>query len=205
MTLANSSDSIDSTQSTNANPTGEHKSDSQNLLENPLSNGIEVLRNEQGSPVKGSGQLPRWTGFRKKTLWDVIQLFLVPVLLLILGSTLSQQAAERQNKLAYDKAKQDTLVKYFDQMAVSLKDGLLEAQPRSEQFIIAQCLTVTALQSLDRNRQHLIFQFLRASRLSNKKDGQRTGLPYHAQMDKANLVYSDLRAPRKIERIRIES
>ena len=108
------------------------------------------------------------------------------------------------------KAKQETLVKYFDQMADALKDGLPNEKNGSNKFIIAQTKTVIALQSLDRKRQHLIVQFLLSSGLSKVsaqplyekygKDGKygnpqlRVGdfvLLYKAQMSKANLVNSD--------------
>jgi uncharacterized protein YjbI with pentapeptide repeats len=149
----------------------------------------------------------RWTGVGEKTGWDVFQLLVLPAVIAAgaAGGTvyLQNQAKERELAVSSDKAKQDTLVKYLDQMADSLKDGLLKAEPGSEKFIVAQARTVTALQSLDRNRQHLVIQFLQASGLnkaSEKTDPKNPGklsadskvLLYAAQMSKANLANSDL-------------
>lgn len=152
----------------------------------------------------------QWTGVKEKKLWDFMQLLLFPALLAIGGFWLNQQAAERQDslsqqrrqqdqQLADDKAKQDTLVKYLDQMADSLKDGLLRAKPSTEKFIIAQARTVTVLQSLDRRRQQLVIQFLKASGLNKanentgpNKSATQKALLYQAQMEKANLSNSDL-------------
>lgn len=121
---------------------------------------------------------------------------------------LADDRAKQDRQLADDRAKQDTLVKYLDQMAGSLKDGLLDAKPGSKEFVIAQSKTVLALQSLDRNRQHLVVQFLRASGLSDAPTGKwktrfnngiLNDLPaksrvllYKAQMEKADLTNSDL-------------
>jgi uncharacterized protein YjbI with pentapeptide repeats len=149
----------------------------------------------------------RWTGVGEKTGWDVFQLLVLPAVIAAgaAGGTvyLQNQAKERELAVSSDKAKQDTLVKYLDQMADSLKDGLLKAEPGSEKFIVAQARTVTALQSLDRKRQHLVIQFLQASGLnkaSGKTDPKNPGklsadskvLLYAAQMSKANLANSDL-------------
>jgi uncharacterized protein YjbI with pentapeptide repeats len=160
-----------------------------------------------------------WSGFKEKKGWDFAQLLAVPLVLALVGWGLNEYAKERDQKqqltdkekdqaIADDKAKQDTLVKYFDQMADLLNSGLLKAAPGSEKFIIAQAKTVIALQSLDRKRQHLVIQFLSASGL-NKADlilspfnFDQNGnirlnesehvLLYQAEMEKANFTNSDL-------------
>ncbi len=173
----------------------------------------------------------KWTGIPEKRGWDFAQLLAVPVVLALVGWGLNEYAKERDHRqqqaekekeqliadnkaqqdrqLADDKSRQDTLVKYLDQMADSLKDGLLNAKPGNNEFVIAQSRTVLALQSLDRKRQHLAVQFLRASGLSDAPDdqwqpkldvhGNIANLPaksrvllYRAQMEKANLANSDL-------------
>ncbi|MHC5821849.1 MAG: pentapeptide repeat-containing protein [Nostoc sp.] len=165
----------------------------------------------------------KWTGFQDKKGWDFLQLLIAPILIAGVGFGLQesvkqrdtqQQKAEkeRQESIAEDKAKEDTLNKYLDQMEDLLKAGLLNINMRSknpyksyhsEQFIIAQIKTVVAIESLDRNRQQLVIQFIEASgfnNTSNKTDPKNPTewgktdrvLLYNAKMRKANLAGSDL-------------
>jgi hypothetical protein len=118
---------------------------------------------------------------------------------------IQQQKAdkEREQLLAENKIKQDTLTKYLEQMEELLNNGLLKAEIGSDKFIVAQTKTVIALQSLDRNRQQIVIQFLESSGFNNSS--QKTDplnrrkwgktdrlLLYRANMRKANLVNSDL-------------
>lgn len=165
----------------------------------------------------------KWTGFQDKKGWDFLQLLIAPLLIAGIGFGLQdsvkqrdiqQQKAdkEREQSIAEDRAKEDTLKKYLDQMEDLLKAGLLNINMRSknsydsyksDQFIIAQTKTVLAIQLLDRNRQQLVIQFIEASGFNNtskKTDPEKPTewgktdrvLLYKAQMRKANLVGSDL-------------
>lgn len=179
------------------------KDDGKTSAADDWSEAIEQLKAERGLPG-GARKAGKWvwqhTGFKGKTLWDFLQLLVVPLTLALVGFGLQDFAKQREQQIADDKAKQDTLVEYLDQMADSLNAGLLKEKPGSEKFIIAQARTVTALQSLDRKRQHLIIQFLRASGLSKTSDqttaeklaDQDRVLLYQAQMEKATLINSDL-------------
>lgn len=155
-----------------------------------------------GSPLQRWWE---WTGIKEKKGWDFLQLLIAPVLLGAIALGLQEYVKEHDQKVADDKAKQDTLVKYLDQMADSMKDDLLTAKPGDKRFIVAQARTVLALQSLDKKRQHLVVQFLQATGFNKVgkqrplgKDGMvhlRSGekvLLFQAQLSKANLVNSDL-------------
>jgi uncharacterized protein YjbI with pentapeptide repeats len=134
-------------------------------------------------------QIWQWTGLRDKKRWDILELLIFPLGLVLATSLLQQCTKERELQVSDDKAKQETLVKYLDQMSELLKDGLLKSSFNSEKFIISQAKTVTALQSLDAKRQHTVIQFLAAANL-NKLNG--LGLLYEAHMSKAELSGSDL-------------
>jgi uncharacterized protein YjbI with pentapeptide repeats len=147
----------------------------------------------------------RWTGLGEKKGWDIVTSLSIPLVVFGGGILFNYYNGKQQEKAAIEKANQDTLVKYLDQMADSFKNGLLQAKPDSDKFIIAQTRTVIALQSVDKKRQHLIIQFLQASKLNQVsdtikldkdskvqwKEGDRV-LLYQAQMSKANLTNSDL-------------
>jgi hypothetical protein len=65
-----------------------------------------------------------------------------------------------------DKAQQETLVKYLDQMSEAIKtDNLLNEKPYTKTFLIAQIRTITALQSLNSDRRRAVIQFLRTANL----------------------------------------
>jgi uncharacterized protein YjbI with pentapeptide repeats len=134
-------------------------------------------------------RLWQWTGFKEKKLWDFLQLLILPIGLVLVTFLLQQCVKQRELEVSDDKAKQETLVKYLDQMAELLKEGLPKSPINSEKFIIAQSATVTTLQSLDSKRQYVVIQFLAAANL-NHLNGK--GLLYKARMSKAQLSNSDL-------------
>ncbi len=98
---------------------------------------------------------------------------------------------KREQEISTNKANQETLVNYQDRMSELLQKGLLKTTNiNSDIFIIAQAKTVTVLQSLDPERQHLIIQFLDASKLSIQPGS--FGILYQAKMSKAKLTGADL-------------
>jgi uncharacterized protein YjbI with pentapeptide repeats len=141
------------------------------------------------------------TGFGEKTLWDVIQIVAVPSALAVAGFwfqdftkkqdvKLAESKTKQELQVADSKAKQETLTKYLDQMSDLLEKGLLKSKQDSPIFIIAQSKTVTALQSLDTERQRLLIQFFKSANL-NTLDGGK-GLLFKARMSKAQLQGIDL-------------
>lgn len=145
----------------------------------------------------------KWTGFQNKTGWDFLQLLVAPVFLTVVAIGLQEYVKQKDTQMTDIKIKQDTLTKYLDQMDDLVKGGLLEAKIGSDKFIIAKTKTVIAIQSLDRNRQHLVILFLESSKFNNtsiktdplfpmKWNKSDKVLLYQAEMSKANLVNSDL-------------
>jgi uncharacterized protein YjbI with pentapeptide repeats len=142
-----------------------------------------------------------WTGFREKKLLDLVQILFVPVAIAAAGIWFQDNIKGREEssakiktveelKVADSKAKQETLTKYLDQMSDLLEKGLLKSKQDSPIFIIAQSKTVTALQSLDTERQRLLIQFFKSANL-NTLDGGK-GLLFKARMSKAQLQGIDL-------------
>jgi uncharacterized protein YjbI with pentapeptide repeats len=123
---------------------------------------------------------------------------------------ISQFAKQREQQSAIDKAQQEALVKYLDQMAELIKkDDLLKAKSGTKTFLIAQIKTVTVLQQLDPNRQRAVIQFLRTANLfdtSNRTNSFEPseaisknvykiasyGLLYKARMPMINFKNADL-------------
>ena len=133
-----------------------------------------------------------WTGFaeysgsvssrfdRPKSLWDWLDLLLVP-LLLALGAwllnrsarTREQEAEERrveeQQKIEEDRSRDDALQKYLDTITDLLNDGLRESEQDDVKRIIARARTLTVLRQLDEERKGLLLQFLSESGLIGKE------------------------------------
>ena len=99
---------------------------------------------------------------------------------------------QRDQRRDDDLARQEILFGYLDNMAEAMSNGLLEANPGSSLFVIAQTRTVTALSTLDSERQSSIIQFLHTADLYNPAKPKR-GLLYQARMFKADLSQHDLR------------
>jgi uncharacterized protein YjbI with pentapeptide repeats len=150
----------------------------------------------------------KWTGIVEKKGWDIFQLAVttsIPLLLFFGAQYFSTKTNEQQKQAATDKAQQETLVKYLDQMFEAIKtDNLLSNKLENKAFIIAQIRTITTLQSLNPDKQRAIIQFLRTADLLNPTASSRIyaankkhktdshGLFYKALMPAINLNSIDL-------------
>lgn len=151
----------------------------------------------------------RWkaTGFLDKTLWDWLQLLIVPVILAGGGlaftwkstrterhiaekryeqdQELAQRRYEQDQQIALDKQREDLLQIYLDRMS----ELLIEKQLRSSQSDddvcnVAQARTMSILIRLDATRVGYVFSFLRQAGLL--KSPQRT-----VNLSQANLPNVD--------------
>lgn len=143
---------------------------------------IAALEAER-SPAK---RFWNWTGFSEKKGWDFLQLLIVPAVLSIAALSFQQVAKENEQRLADDRARQEILSKYLDQMSELLMNkGLRKAKPDAEVFILAQARTATALRGLDTERQNLLIDFLRSSNLLVPE--KSAGILQKIYLTKANL------------------
>src|SRR5438128_1123169 len=117
-------------------------------------------------PTKGSNFQ------RAKTLWDWLQLLIIPVVLAVAGFWLNQIQKSREEKTTERRAKieqettlnnqrQAALQGYIDQMSeLLLKEHLRESKPEDEVRKIARVRTLTVLQQLDAVRKFSVLLFL---------------------------------------------
>ena len=148
------------------------------------------------TPLIWAGYQAGWTGFSDQTLWNWMQLLIIPAVLGV-GALLFQMAerrAERENRL--ERQRQETLRTYFDRMSdLLIKENLRNAKEDSEARIVARARTVSALRSLDGQRIAQLIQFLTESNLGG--DTLLTIDLYQADLQKAhfgavNLQRADL-------------
>jgi uncharacterized protein YjbI with pentapeptide repeats len=115
---------------------------------------------------------PRWTGFAGKTLWDWLELLLIPLALAAVAFGLNYFANEREQRrddrraareraLAADARRDDALRIYLQQMSsLMLERDLRTSRPGSEVQAVARAFTLTVLRRLDSERKGLVVRFL---------------------------------------------
>jgi len=131
-------------------------------------------------------------GVAGKTPWDLIQLLIIPLVLLVIGSLFSYQqnqtslqVSERQHQtdlqlsqqqhdidvqIAQDQQRETTLKTYMDNMSdLLLNQKLQESKPNDEVRVVARVRTLIALQQLDAKRKGLLLQFLYEAKLIDGK------------------------------------
>jgi uncharacterized protein YjbI with pentapeptide repeats len=135
------------------------------------------------------GYLVDWTGFKDftppnpdyvqaKTLWDWMDLLLIPFILALAAYVLnrSERQAERERaeetaklerKIATDRQQELALQTYLDKMTDLLLREKLRTSMNNEARNMATIRTITLLRGLDANRRKFVLLFLKGSGLIN--------------------------------------
>lgn len=120
------------------------------------------------------------TGFAGKTLWEWLQLLIIPLVLAAGGylftftmSRNERKAADRHNQtereIAQDNQCEAALQEYIDKMAeLLLEKHLRESKPEDEVRKIARVRTLTVFPRLDSKRKGSALQFIYEAGLINK-------------------------------------
>ena len=145
----------------------------------------EKLNHDQHNQRKA---IIKETGFSGKTLWDWLQLLIIPIMLASGGfwfslqqSDISAQASQRQHdsdqkiatenrqndmQIALDQQRETTLKTYLDDMSdLLLNHHLRTSKPGDEVSLVARERTLTTLRRLDAPRNGIVVQFLRDASL----------------------------------------
>jgi hypothetical protein len=169
------------------------------------------------------GQHYQWTGFGesvqpkpdnqeeiqpRKTLWDWLQLFIVPLALAAIGLWFAAQQDAHQQQIEEKRARSDRQIEeqraqdaalqaYLDQMSqLMLERKLRGSEEGSEVRTLAQARTRTVLTRLDDRRKGSVVQFLYEASLINKKNPVVSlSTPVVAALERVNvgLLDADLR------------
>ena len=145
-----------------------------------------------------------WTGFFHRTLWDGMQLLLVPVVL-TLGTflfilvisrnerNLAQLRDHTAHDIALDRQREAVLQAYLGRMSeFLLANHLRLSDPGDEIRVLAQAQTVTALSRLDTARKGNLLRFLYESHLINTDLGSRIITLNGAEVRGVDLRVADL-------------
>src|SRR5215213_1592863 len=162
------------------------------------------------------GQHYQWTGFGesvqskpdnqeiqpRKTLWDWLQLFIVPLALAAIGLWFSAQQdaqqqrieakrAESEQQIEKQRAQDAALQAYLDQMSQLMLEGdLRSSKVHSEVRTLARARTQTVLGRLDSRRKGSVVQFLYEASLIDKENPVIS--LSHVPLRGANLSGADL-------------
>ena len=164
------------------------------------------------------GYSVQWTGFGSaepadsKTLWDWLDLLLVPAFLtgtaLLLRQSGRQSERQRvkdrqalEQEIETDRQQEEALQAYFDRIIeLVLKEKLSKFSPDDIRNV-ARTRTLSVLRRLDSRRKGMVLLFLRDSRLIDRNDAVidlcgadlRGALLAQASLKRVNLAEADLR------------
>src|SRR5215217_4881648 len=183
---------------------------------------VWVMVEQMGKQAAGEkqGRKP-WTlrELGGKTLWDWLQLLIVPVALSLItvafalwqdtrqervenqrtrqAQKIEDQRAEAERELAEQRAQDEALQAYLDQMSqLMLEKKLLEAEPGDPVHTLAQARTSTAILRLDSEHNLSVTRFLSNSGLAASSEASpkllREITLSHATLSGAHLSTADL-------------
>jgi uncharacterized protein YjbI with pentapeptide repeats len=130
-----------------------------------------------------------WTlkEFGGKTVWDWMDLLIVPLALALITvaltivftwqqesrqSRIEEQRAQAERELEEQRAQDEALRAYFDQMSsLLLEKDLRASEEESEARTLARARTLTVLGSLDPSRKTTVMQFLVEAELVQRVEG----------------------------------
>jgi uncharacterized protein YjbI with pentapeptide repeats len=132
---------------------------------------------------------PAWTGFSgspspiigvpPKTLWDWLDLLIIPIVIAVSVWFLNRSETRKERQIAqirYDTAQErlhdETLQKYYDKMAeLLLKHNLRDSESEYDEVrSVARATTLAVLRMLDGKRKADVLKFLYASDLINENN-----------------------------------
>jgi uncharacterized protein YjbI with pentapeptide repeats len=170
---------------------------------------MRLRRNKIGRP-----KTKFWT-LEGKTIWEVLQLLIIPVVLAGIAICFQRAEASRSEAIEADRAEAEILRNYFNSMTDLLLVKNLRSSPGGSEVIsVARSITLSSLRSLNKERKTLLMKFLieshlvqidamtkdRSSPIINLENADLNGVDLHdstlsqANLKNANLIGADLNA-----------
>jgi uncharacterized protein YjbI with pentapeptide repeats len=113
----------------------------------------------------GESTLPNGDFLPAKTLWDWMELALIPLVLALGVYYLNKSERNIEREIAIDRQQEAALQSYLDRMAGLLLNEKLRTSKRIEVRKIAQTITLATLRVLNPKRKAVVLQFLHESEL----------------------------------------
>jgi hypothetical protein len=112
-----------------------------------------------------------------RTLWDLLQLLVIPLALVSIGLWFTAQQDARQQESEEQRAQDEALQAYLDQMGtLLLEHDLRNSEEDSEVQTLARARTVTVIQRLDADGNRNVIRFLREANLTGSITGSTTDI-----------------------------
>lgn len=110
------------------------------------------------------------TGFEGKSLWDWMELLIIPAVLAIGAILLNRSERSTEREIATDRQQEVALQAYLDRMADLLLKEKLRTTKNKEVHNVARIRTLTVLRGLDARRKGDVLLFLNEADLINAPD-----------------------------------
>jgi uncharacterized protein YjbI with pentapeptide repeats len=147
----------------------------------------------------------------KKSLWDFLDLLIVPLALAIIGLGFTAQQQARQTQIEEQRAQNAALQAYLDQMnPLILEKGLLDSEEGDTVFTLAKARTTTGISQFDGEHNQAVTRFLsdagllREPALLAKADLQDAKL-HKAVLEEANLAATQLNRANLTDAVLVEA
>ena len=169
-----------------------------------VTNGVLVLVGLIGLTFAGYWFHWDWTGFNEhidlrvqqyqltKTLWDWLQLLIIPLVLAVAALLFNRATTRTEQKIALDKQREDLLQAYLDRTSELLLEKSLATSPSDEARNVARVRTITTLFQLDARRIGYVFAFLREARLMSAYSDSSIVSLSQANLNKIDLSQANL-------------
>lgn len=130
------------------------------------------------------------TGFETKTLWDWMELLIIPAVLTGGALLLNRSERNTEREIATDRQQETALQTYFDRMSELLLNEKLRTTKKVEVRDVARTRTVSILRTLNTRRKDLVIQFLREAKIitDEKSILNKANM---SEMDFQDLDFSD--------------
>ncbi len=139
--------------------------------------------------------MPSWTGFQQKTLWDWLELLIIPVVISFGAFLLNQNQKLRDQIKTEEITRENSLQQYLDKMTeLLLNDRQQFSNENSNERYMARTRTLTVLRGLDGDRKGMVIRFLHEATLILDKDEK-----VQVQLIASDLSYVNLSATRLSE------
>lgn len=112
---------------------------------------------------------PNWTGFKGKTLWDFLEILVVPIFLAIIAIVFNILSNKNSNRIADNRTQDYTLRNYLDDLShFLLEEDIYQTDDNSPIRQLLRAKTLTALHQLNGERKGILIRFIYHLGLINK-------------------------------------
>jgi uncharacterized protein YjbI with pentapeptide repeats len=144
----------------------------------------------------GTSTTTQTTITRGKTLWDFLDLLIVPVVLAGIAIWFNKRMRDAEQKATEERLQEDALHTYFDRMSELLLDhDLYKADKNSDVRFIARARTLTVFQRLNGARKGMVLSFLYSLDLIRCKMGNNWQVETYPTIDLTGADLSGISVP----------